>query len=162
MGADRKSSDRKTQDRKARARALAAFMASQPGGCAAASLRGAARRISAFYDDKLSPSGLTIAQFGALASIAGLRAPAMAALAEQMGLDPSTLSRNLKPLEAARLISLYPDPDNRRVRRAALTELGKEKLVEAGELWMAAQKHAAAKVPLDQIANVRRAVEELG
>lgn len=136
-------------------------MAAQPGGCAAASLRSAARRISAFYDEKLAPAGLSIAQFSALANIADLRAPAMGALAERMELDPSTLSRNLKPLEDAGLVSIYPDPDNRRVRRAALSDKGKDKLVEAGELWMRAQKEAAAKVPLDQVTAIRRAIEAL-
>lgn len=148
-------------ERKSRARALAAFMEGPGGVCAAASLRGAARRITAFYDARLAPAGLSIVQFGALATIAGMRRPAMAALAERLALDPSTLSRNLKPLEAARLIELYPDPDNRRVRRVALTEAGKDKLVEAGELWMAAQTEAAATLPLDQIARIRAAVESL-
>lgn len=147
--------------RRTGARELAAFMRSAEGACVAFALRSAARKVSAFYDARLAPAGLTIAQFSVLAHASAKPAPSVAALAERLTLDPSTLSRTLKPLEDAGLLEIHPDPDNRRIRRVKLTEAGKDKLVEAGQLWMAAQKEAAGIVPLATVAEVTRAVEAL-
>jgi len=155
------SKDRASRERAAELRELGGFMRSDEGACLAFSLRGAARKISAFYDARLAPAGLTIAQFSVLAHASGREALSVAALAERLMLDPSTLSRTLKPLEEAGLLAIDPDPDNRRVRRVQLSNAGKDKLLEAGRLWMAAQREAIATVPLGAVADVQRAVDAL-
>jgi DNA-binding MarR family transcriptional regulator len=162
MATERKS--REGQGRgEGRNEALAAFLKSPEGeACIAFSLRGAARKITAFYDARLAPSGLTIAQFSVLAHAVGRPAPSVATLAERLSLDPSTLSRTLKPLEDQGLLDIVPDPDNRRMRRVRLSEAGKAKLREAGQLWMAAQKEAAQVVPLSALAQIREGLDALG
>lgn len=161
MAHDRKS--REGQGRGgAQSEALAAFLKSPEGeACIAFSLRGAARRITAFYDARLAPAGLTIAQFSVLAHAVGRPPPSVAALAERLSLDPSTLSRTLKPLEDQGLLDIVPDPDNRRMRRVRLSEAGKAKLREAGQFWMAAQKEAARVVPLSALAQILQGVDAL-
>lgn len=158
---DTKPSRQNQEARRAAGRELAAFMNSIEGACVAFSLRSAARKVSAFYDARLAPAKLTIAQFSVLAHASARPAPSVAALAERLTLDPSTLSRTLKPLEDSGLLAIHPDPDNRRIRRVQLTEAGKDKLVEAGQLWMAAQREAAAIVPLATVAEVQRGMDAL-
>src|SRR5580692_4033045 len=71
--------------------------------CTCSQLRRAGRQVTQLYDRALEPAGLTIGQFGLLAylSTAGAENPggiAIGALADARGMDPTTLTRNLKPL----------------------------------------------------------------
>ncbi|WP_146739712.1 MarR family winged helix-turn-helix transcriptional regulator [Hyphomonas pacifica] len=65
----------------------------------------AARRITREYDDALRPVGLTVTQFGLLNSVDRYEPDSISELADLLALDRTTLSRNLKPLEKAGLIS---------------------------------------------------------
>ncbi|MGE3303517.1 MAG: MarR family transcriptional regulator [Hyphomonadaceae bacterium] len=119
----------------------------------------AARRMTAFYEARLAPHGLNINQLGILAQVAATPAAAMADMAEAMLLDPSTLSRTMRPLEREGLIEVAPDPENRRIRRVRLTRAGKDRLRAAGRTWARAQAEtAAAAAPLSALL---RATENL-
>src|SRR4051812_39261828 len=74
-------------------------------GCTCMRLRRASRRITQIYDELLAPAGLTVTQFGLLAN---LRACALSigALASRLGMDPTTLTRNLRPLQARGLAEI--------------------------------------------------------
>src|SRR5882724_4801154 len=74
--------------------------------CAGWSSRLAARRITQFLERELAPSGLGVAQLGLMAQIAVIEDDTLGALAERSGLEQSTLSRNLRNLEAAGLIEI--------------------------------------------------------
>jgi DNA-binding MarR family transcriptional regulator len=50
-------------------------------------------------------------------------------------MDPTTLNRTLKPLEAQGLVSTAPDPRDRRARCVQLTSQGRERLAQAAPLW---------------------------
>src|SRR5207247_8323335 len=72
-------------------------------GCTCLRARRAARQLSRLYDGALEPVGLTVNQLGLLAkllgaSMSGRASLPIGALAERMGMHPSTLSRDLKPL----------------------------------------------------------------
>jgi DNA-binding MarR family transcriptional regulator len=60
-------------------------------------------------------------------------------LAKAMVLDASTLTRNLKPLVAAGLITVVSGADSRS-HLVAITEAGRDKRVEAQRRWKAAQE----------------------
>ena len=111
-------------------------------GCACLQLRRAARATTQMFDAHLQPAGLTIGQFGIMTQIhaSSLRAPPMTmkALSNAIGMDPTTLNRTLKPLEAQDLVSTAPDDRDRRARRLHLTEAGRERLARAMPLWRAA------------------------
>jgi DNA-binding MarR family transcriptional regulator len=64
-------------------------------------------------------------------------------LAEELGLDRSTMTRNLAPLERDGLIASAPGPD-RRVRLVTLTDRGRRALVTALPLWEKAQRRVLA------------------
>ncbi len=67
--------------------------------CVCLALNKAARATSRRYDAALKPVGITSGQFTILSALLQDRPPALGALAEALGMDRTTLSRNLKPLE---------------------------------------------------------------
>jgi DNA-binding MarR family transcriptional regulator len=111
-------------------------------GCACLALRRIGRMATQVFDAHLQTSGLTIGQFGIMTQVYGSslsRPPlTMKELSSAIGMDPTTLNRTLKPLEAQGLISTAPDPRDRRVRCIHLTLLGRERLAQATPLWRAA------------------------
>jgi len=111
-------------------------------GCPCLALRRAGRMSTQVFDAQLQPSGLTIGQFGVMAQVhcsSLSQAPlTMKELSNAIGMDPTTLNRTLKPLEAQGLVATAPDPRDRRVRCVQLTTLGRERLAQAAPLWRAA------------------------
>src|SRR5215469_6926507 len=85
-------------------RTLVADARAAVDGCAGWNARLAARRITGFLNRRMQGSGLSLAQFGLMAQIASAHDDTLGALARRVGLDQSTLSRNLHVLEAAGLI----------------------------------------------------------
>jgi DNA-binding MarR family transcriptional regulator len=110
-------------------------------GCTCLQLRRAARLATQVFEAHLHPASLTVGQFGVMAQLYGAslwRAPmTMKALANVLGMDPTTLNRTLKPLEAQGLVTIRPDPDDRRARQIHLTMAGRERLAQAMPLWRA-------------------------
>src|SRR5271170_3828237 len=74
--------------------------------CAGWASRLAARRITNFLEERMAGSGLSITQFGLMGQIAAAPDDTLGALAERTGLDQSTLSRNLRGLEAAGFVEI--------------------------------------------------------
>jgi DNA-binding MarR family transcriptional regulator len=113
-------------------------------GCACLVLRRAGRMATQIFDAHLQPAGLTIGQFGVMTQIYGnsLAGPplTMKELSGAIGMDPTTLNRMLKPLEAQGLVGVTPDPRDRRTRCVQLTPSGQARLAEAMPLWRAADE----------------------
>ncbi|MBM3558106.1 MAG: winged helix-turn-helix transcriptional regulator, partial [Alphaproteobacteria bacterium] len=128
---------RKTLRRDARA-ALAA--------CAGIASRAVARRITQFLDRRMEGAGLGLAQFGLMAQIATAKDDTIGALAERMGLDPSTLSRNLRVLEQGGLIEIALVEGDQRRRAVWLTETGARRLEAALAAWRKAHGELARRL----------------
>ncbi len=107
--------------------------------CACFNVRSAARAITVLYDDAVAPCGLRIHQFAILASVRASGSLSMQALAGELGLDPSTMTRTLQPLLKEDLVRIEPGED-RRVRELVLTARGHRKFTEGAALWAGAQK----------------------
>ena len=107
--------------------------------CAGANSRLAARRITQFFDRELAPIGLTLAQLGLMAQIAAASDDTLGALARRMGLEQSTLSRNLRTLEADGFVEIAGVEGDLRRRAVWLTEAGAGRLESALPLWREAQ-----------------------
>ena len=103
--------------------------------CAGWASRLAARRITNFLEQQMAGSGLSLAQFGLMAQIAGAPNDTLGALAERTGLDQSTLSRNLRGLEMAGLVEIAVAEDDQRRRAVWLTEQGARRLETALPVW---------------------------
>jgi len=131
-------------------------------GCAGLSLRQAARRVTLLYDEALRDSGLSLAQVGLMAQIATSADDRMAALAARAGLDPSTLSRNLRGLERDGLIEIATVEKDLRRRAVWLTEEGLRRLQGALPTWREAQARIAELFPADLLGRITAASEKLG
>ncbi len=70
-------------------------------------------------------------------------------LAREMGLDRTTLGRNLQPLERDGLVTVEVDDLDRRGRSIALTELGRARLTEAYPFWRNAQSSFSERYGAD-------------
>ena len=117
--------------------------------CAGMNSRLAARRIARFMDQRLRPAGLSLSQFSLMAHVAAARDDTISALAERIGLDQSTLSRNLRALERSGLVEIAAIERDLRRRAVWLTEEGARRLEAAIPLWRAAQ--AALSDHLDPV-----------
>jgi DNA-binding MarR family transcriptional regulator len=103
--------------------------------CAGLNSRFAARRITQFLDRELMDSGLSVAQFGLMAQIGSATDDTLSALARRTGLDQSTLSRNLRTLEADGLVEIVMVESDLRRRMVWLTETGAKRLERAIPIW---------------------------
>jgi DNA-binding MarR family transcriptional regulator len=106
--------------------------------CACFNVRRAARIVTQYYDEALEPSHLRITQFSLLASLVRLGPSSLTSLADALGMDRTTLTRNLRPLEHAKLIVMDTGVD-RRTHLVRLTEQGRQAVKEALPLWKQAQ-----------------------
>lgn len=108
-----------------------------PLGCSCFRMRRLARAMSRLYDQHLAAAGLKTTQYSVLAN-AGRAALPVAELAERLGTERTTLTRNLKPLCEAGWIVLVPGEDSRQ-RIVTITDAGRAKLKQAWPYWRAAQ-----------------------
>ena len=139
----------------------AGSLASGPAAhCTAAKVRRLARRVTQIYDDALAPHGLTIGQFGLLSSLSRGTGVGVGALAERLACDASTVSRLLRPLTAAGLIVLGPDPADGRAKAIRLTEAGAERRRAARAGWNAAQTQIAEALGEGRLAALRFILDE--
>ncbi|HSM96682.1 MAG TPA: MarR family transcriptional regulator [Rhizomicrobium sp.] len=122
-------------------------------GCTCLGLRRVGRMATQIFDAHLQPAGLTIGQFGILTRIhaGALSGPpiTMKELSNAIGMDPTTLNRTLKPLEAEMLVRIAPDVRDRRARCIAITTLGRKRLERAMPLWRAADSELRKTIGRD-------------
>ena len=110
----------------------------RPQGCTNFKLRQLLRRVSQRYDVEMAQAGLKTTQFSLLSSLQSLGPSRPGDLAAAMGLEASTLTRNLKPLLAAGWVAQGAGADGRS-RLVSLTDAGRAKRAEALRCWRVAQ-----------------------
>lgn len=135
-----------------------------PTYCTCLALRRATRRVTQIYDAHMKPLGLRITQFAVLGQLAGApdAAPSqmsITALARRLGLDRSTLGRNLRPLLKAGLVAMDGGED-RRAHTLALTDAGRALLEKAIPLWRDAQRHVSEKLGREKTRALRAVLDE--
>ena len=111
---------------------------SGPTGCTNFKTRQLARYLSRHYDAELAKAGLKTTQFSLLTHLLKLGPVAPGELARRMGLEASTLTRNLEPMLASGWLVREPGPDARS-RRIRITEAGAAKQSAGRRHWKAAQ-----------------------
>lgn len=113
--------------------------ASTPRGCTNFKLRQMLRVVARRYDEQLARAGLKGTQFSLLSHLVQSSPVQPSRLAADMGLDASTLTRNLAVLIDLGWVQLVPGDDGRS-RRVLITEAGRAKRTEALPYWKAAQQ----------------------
>jgi len=107
----------------------------------------AARTLARRFDEALRPVGLTNGQFSLMMSLNRPAPAGMGSVATLLGMDRTTLTAALKPLERRGLVKIAPDPADRRGRLLTLTEGGRALLASAVPIWEAT--HAEIESHLD-------------
>lgn len=130
-------------------------------GCTCMRIRKASRLVSQIYDQFLEQHGLTITQYGLLAHLAWLDGISIGALAERLIMDPTTLTRTLRPLRRDGFVKLLSDPKDRRARRLHLTDSGRERLDKAKPAWIAAQRRIDEAIGPEQSPALNAALDHV-
>ena len=131
-----------------------------PTQCLCTNLRRAARGVSRHYDGALDGFGINVAQYSLLSNLKRLDQPSISTLAEAMGLDRSTLGRNVRVLEAEGLVALA-DGDDQRNRVVLLTEAGTQLLRAAHPAWEQAQIELVERLGAGQRDELVRLLDQL-
>lgn len=126
--------------------------------CVYLKVRQLARGLACHYDAQLGQAELRTTQFGLLSAIRRLQPVQPSLLALHMGLDPSTLSRNLRPLNDAGWVqSCHADG---RKKLLTLTPYGLRKEREGFLRWRRARQSVHALLGDDRVARLRSLVDE--
>ena len=123
---------------RARARAKRAAERVPEFLCACANVRRASRVITQFYDSVFQAGGHSIVQFGLLHALAISKIATQAQLGATLTIDPTTLSRTLRPLLRRKWIERIPGSD-RREQYLQLSAAGRKQLKKAQPSWLRAQ-----------------------
>src|SRR4029077_17433201 len=89
--------------------------------CLCLHVQRAARAVARRFDEALRPLALTNGQFSLLMSLNRPEPPSIGSVAHLLGMDRTTLTANLKPLERRGLVTVTVDRADKRSRRMALT-----------------------------------------
>jgi DNA-binding MarR family transcriptional regulator len=129
--------------------------------CLCLHVQRAARALARRFDDALRPIGLTNGQFSLLMSLNRPEPPDMGAVASLLGMDRTTLTAALKPLQRRRLLNIRVDPADRRTRIMTLAPQGRRLLARAVPVWRRTHAAVEALLPegdLDRLRSNLRAV----
>lgn len=130
-----------------------------PRGCTNFKTRQLSRLLSRHYDAQLARVGLKTTQYTLLTHVLHLNPIAPGELARRMGLDASTLTRNLQPLVAAGWL-LQDAGVDARTRSITITEAGRAKQAEAQRCWKCAQLAVNDLLGTDRVAALHTLIEE--
>ena len=131
----------------------------QPRGCTNFKTRQLSRLLSRHYDAQMAACGLKTTQYSLLSHVLHLGPIAPGELARHMGLDASTLTRNLQPLQAAGWLVQDAGPDAR-TRSVSLTDAGRAKHGEALRHWKAAQLKVNALLGVERVAALHALLDD--
>jgi DNA-binding MarR family transcriptional regulator len=130
----------------------------QPQGCTNFKLRQLLRSVSRLYDAEIAQAGLKGSQYSLLSHVLALGPIAPTVLAERMGMDASTLSRNLRPLIDKGWVLQGPGADARG-RSISITPAGRAKHAEAKLHWKRAQQTLNQRLGATQVAQLHQLME---
>lgn len=106
--------------------------------CYGTQLRRSARALTRLYDEALKADGILLTQFSLLRALDRLGSATFHELAEEVALDKTTISRNVKVLDAAGWVA-FESTEDLREKRILLSAAGAAKLEAATANWRVAQ-----------------------
>lgn len=114
--------------------------------CLCHNLRKTSRLLTQYYDEALKESGLRITQFTLMAAVREMGEATYVPLAEFLGMDRTTLSRNVDLLVRDGLVEVHAGLLDKRQSVVRLTAKGSEALELAWPLWESAQRKATKQI----------------
>jgi DNA-binding MarR family transcriptional regulator len=124
--------------------------------CLCLAARRAARTMTRAFDRHLRPHGIRVTQF-TLLTMLELKGPTpLTELADALGMERTTLTRNLALLEAERWVDSRADADDARTRIIALAPKGRAVVADALPAWRKAQAQAAMSIGSAGVAALKK------
>ena len=109
-------------------------------GCFCLASRQAARKITRLYDSYMQEAGIRVTQFTILSQLMLRGELSIGKLAGILGMERTTLTRNLTPLEEQKWISIKAG-DDPRARVIGITGQGRSAVRRSFPYWSKAQAH---------------------
>src|SRR5215211_4848802 len=129
--------------------------------CLCLRVQRASRAIGRQFDEAFRAVGLNNWQFSLLMSLNRPSPLTVTRLAEELGMDRTTTTKNLKPLERRGLLEVRQDEKDARVRRIVLTASGHGVLTEALQYWQAANDAVTANLDGGTLACLHSALDTI-
>ncbi len=118
-------------------------------GCFCLAARQAARKITRLYDSHMQKAGIRATQFTILSQLMLRGDMPVGKLAGILGMERTTLTRNLAPLEQRKWIATKPG-DDPRARIIGITAQGRGMVRRAFPYWAKAQAQVGKLLGADQ------------
>lgn len=115
--------------------------------CLCLHVQRAARALARRFDEALRPLELTNGQFSLLMSLNRPAAASMGSVASLLGMDRTTVTAVLKPLERRGLLKVNVAAEDRRSRVMTLTPKGRNLLARAIPIWKNTHNSVEARLP---------------
>ncbi|WP_093161371.1 MarR family winged helix-turn-helix transcriptional regulator [Variovorax sp. YR216] len=131
----------------------------KPQGCTNFRLRHLTRQVGRLYDAEVARSGLKTTQYSLLSHVLHLGPIRPVDLAQAMGVDASTLTRNLKPLITEGWLVQGEGPDARS-RLIEITDAGRKKRTEAQRHWRTAQEKLNELLGVERVLALHALIDE--
>lgn len=132
--------------------------------CTGFNLKRATRAVQSLFDEAFKSVGLEGTQYTVLSHIYVSEPISLTKLADLMGVDRTTLARNLAPLEKKGFVEIKTGSD-KRARLINTTDLGKEVLSKALPIWNETQERIKTTLGVENwtlmISNLKGLVENL-
>lgn len=130
--------------------------------CNCLAVRRAARSVARTYDEAFKPFAISNGQFSMLVAVAGLKSAGIQAIGDVLGMDRTTVTAALKPLQRRGLLSVAVADNDQRSREVRLTKAGMDLLDQTIPLWTAAQADVAERLgSADEVQTFRRQLQSM-
>jgi DNA-binding MarR family transcriptional regulator len=126
--------------------------------CLCLHVQRAARTLARLFDEALRPLGLTNQQFSLLMSLNRPEPPPLGPVAKLLGMDRTTLTAALKPLERRGLLRVAASAQDRRARLLAITPEGIALLAQAVPIWRSTHEVVDARLADPEPDRLRQAL----
>jgi DNA-binding MarR family transcriptional regulator len=128
--------------------------------CPGFQARATARSLTRYYNACFKPLGLTAEQFSLLVGIGEAEGTTLVELADQAGVDPTTLSRSVQNLESRDLVHATGGR-GRAGKQLILTASGRRLVADALPVWRSAKAELAGRIGDKELRFARQAMAEL-
>lgn len=125
-----------------------------PRSCAVTNLRTAARVLTRAYDAKMGHSGILSTQFPIMTFVDMRGSCTISELASYFSMDPSTATRNIRPLIASGALRMKSDSADSRRKNLSLTVKGRKMLETATREWRGEQSAVVDKLGEERFAQL--------
>jgi DNA-binding MarR family transcriptional regulator len=120
-----------------------------------------ARKMELMTKGEASCCGITLTQCHLLTEIGWAGAASLNTLSERLGVDKSTMSRNIEILVTGGLVSRTTDPDNRRAVTIMLTDEGRQLFAQVEASMTQFYETLFQTLPADKRSQVLESLELL-